>query len=80
MKFQHMMELKKMEIDGYKNRESSKEDRKDKRTEKQATQQSKMISQRKKDLPPTDFEQTEEVAPENPMSGLMQQMNQQNML
>lgn len=79
MRFQHQMELKKMEIDGYTNRESVKEDRKDKRTEKQASQQSKMINQRKQDLPPTDFENKEQEA-QDPMSGMIQKMNQQNML
>ena len=37
------------------NKEKYKEDRKDSRTDKQATQQSRLISQRKKDLPPVDF-------------------------
>ena len=79
MRFQHQVELKKMEIEGYTNRESVKEDRKDKRTEKQASQQSKMINQRKKDLPPTDFESQQQEA-QDPMSGMIQKMNQQNML
>jgi hypothetical protein len=97
------MELKKLEIEGFSSREGEKEDRKDKRTEKQASQQSKMISQRKKDLPPTDFENGQGQEPQgqeqglgglemptmggqpqqpnqDPMAGMMQQMNQQNML
>ena len=37
-----------------------KEDRKDKRVDKQSTQQSKMISQRKDNTPPVDFESTED--------------------
>jgi hypothetical protein len=37
-------------------RESMKEDRKDKRTAKQATQQSKLIQQRQQDLDPIDFD------------------------
>ena len=37
-------------------REAEIEDRKDKRTKMQATQQSKMIDQRQNDLLPTDFE------------------------
>lgn len=37
-------------------KEAYKEDRKDKRTEKQATQQSKMIQQRNQDLDPIDFD------------------------
>jgi hypothetical protein len=53
------MELKRLESDVIKNREEFKEDRKDKRTEKQATQQSRMIKQRKENLPATDFEEKE---------------------
>jgi hypothetical protein len=37
-------------------REAEIEDRKDRRTKLQATQQSQMIDQRKNDLLPTDFE------------------------
>ena len=106
MKFQHAMELKKLEIEGFSSRDGQKEDRKDKRTEKQASQQSRMISQRKKDLPPTDFEgenqqgqpmspmsemppmgqmplmggQMPQQAPQDPMMGMMEKMNQQNVL
>ena len=36
-------------------KEKEIEDRKDKRTQLQATQQSKLISQRQNDLPPTEF-------------------------
>ena len=39
-----------------KQKEKDIEDRKDKRSKMQATQQSKMIDQRKNDLLPTDFE------------------------
>ena len=39
-----------------KNKEEYKEDRKDQRTAKQATQQSKLIQQRKQDLDPIDFD------------------------
>ena len=56
MKHQFDMELKKMEAELYKGREEYKEDRKDKRTDKQASQQSKLIRQRKENLPPVDFE------------------------
>ena len=38
------------------NREQEKEDRKDKRTKIQATQQSEMIDQRKTGKPPKNFE------------------------
>jgi len=37
-------------------KEAYKEDRKDKRTAKQATQQSKLIQQRQQDLDPIDFD------------------------
>lgn len=37
-------------------KEKYKEDRKDKRTAKQASQQSKLIQQRKQDLDPIDFD------------------------
>ena len=37
-------------------KEAYREDRKDKRTEKQASQQSKMIQQRQQDLDPIDFD------------------------
>ena len=50
------MQLKDKELQVIKDRESSKEDRKDERTRIQATQQSKMIEQRKKDLPSENFE------------------------
>lgn len=56
MKHQFDLELKQLETQNFQDREKYKEDRKDDRTKKQATQQSKMIEQRKKDLPATDFE------------------------
>jgi len=54
--FQINMRLKQMETEILKGRENNKEDRKDERTKIQATQQSKMIDQRKNDLPPQKFE------------------------
>tara|TARA_B100001250_G_scaffold166879_1_gene143648 strand:+ start:1242 stop:3665 length:2424 start_codon:yes stop_codon:yes gene_type:complete len=54
--FQINMRLKQMETQILKSKEDSKEDRKDERTKIQASQQSKMIDQRKNDLPPTRFE------------------------
>jgi hypothetical protein len=42
-----------------KRKEQYIEDRKDKRTKLQATQQSQMIDQRKNDLLPSDFETTQ---------------------
>jgi hypothetical protein len=54
--FQLNMQLKRMEAEVAKTKESVKEDRKDKRTKIQATQQSELIDQRTKDKPPKDFE------------------------
>ena len=54
--FQYDMQLKQMDIQVEKNKEQFIEDRKDKRTKIQATQQSEMISQRKNDGLPIDFE------------------------
>jgi len=54
--FEYDTKLKQMEVDAQKQKEKQIEDRKDKRTELQATQQSKMIQQRQDDLPPTDFD------------------------
>ena len=56
MEFQYNMQLKAMETQGISNRERTKEDRKDKRTKLQATQQSEMIDQRKTGKPPKNFE------------------------
>ena len=79
LKYQYEMQLKGMETDNFKKRDQMKEDRKDKRTEKQATQQSKLIAQRKEDLPPTNFEQEEQIV-SNPMDSMLQNMNQKNIL
>ena len=54
--FQYDMQLKQMEVQVDKQKEQFIEDRKDKRTKIQATQQSEMISQRKNDGLPIDFE------------------------
>jgi hypothetical protein len=48
--------IKQSEINNIITREQYKEDRKDKRTAKQASQQSKMIQQRQQDLSPIDFD------------------------
>ena len=56
LEFQYNMQLKGIEVDGMKEREGQKEDRKDERTKIQATQQSEMIDQRNKDKPPKNFE------------------------
>ena len=54
--FQFNMELKGADLDQQKSRDSRKEDRKDERTRIQATQQSKLIEQRKNNAPAKNFE------------------------
>jgi len=54
--FQYNMQLRQMDMNTIMEREGQKEDRKDKRTKIQATQQSEMIDQRKRDKPPKNFE------------------------
>ena len=54
--FEYDMKLKQMDVQAMQQKEQSIEDRKDKRTKIQATQQSEMISQRKNDGLPIDFE------------------------
>ena len=49
-------QIKQGEINAQLDKERYKEDRKDKRTAKQASQQSKLIQQRKQDLDPIDFD------------------------
>jgi hypothetical protein len=56
LEFQYNMQLKGVEVDGVKEREKQKEDRKDERTKIQATQQSEMIDQRNSGKPPKNFE------------------------
>ena len=56
LEFQYNMQLKGIEVDGIKEREKQKEDRKDERTKIQATQQSEMIEQRNSGKPPKNFE------------------------
>ena len=56
LEFQYNMQLKGIEVDGQKQKDSQKEDRKDERTKMQATQQSELIDQRKNDSPPKNFE------------------------
>jgi len=58
LEFQYNLQLKQMETSGVRGREKEKEDRKDKRTKIQASQQSELIDQRKKDKPPKNFEST----------------------
>ena len=54
--FEYNMKLKQMEVDASTKKEAQIEDRKDKRTKIQASQQSQMITQRQTDGLPTDFE------------------------
>lgn len=58
--FQYNMQLNGMQTQLLKDREEMKEDRKDQRVSKQNTQQSKLISQRKNNLPPMKFESNED--------------------
>ena len=54
--FEYNMQLAGAESEGKKDVEKEKEDRKDKRTKIQATQQSELIDQRQKNKPPKNFE------------------------
>ena len=54
--FEFNMQLKGADLDQQKSRDSKKEDRKDERTRIQATQQSKLIEQRKNNAPAKNFE------------------------
>ena len=58
--FGYDMQLKQMDVNQMSQKESEIEDRKDKRTKLQATQQSKMIEQRQNDGFPVDFENESE--------------------
>lgn len=58
--FQYNMQINGMQTKLLKDREQMKEDRKDERISKQNTQQSKLINQRKNNLPPVKFESTED--------------------
>ena len=56
LEFNYNMQLRNLEVEGQKSREKEKEDRKDERTKIQATQQSELIDQRKKETAPKNFE------------------------
>mgnify|MGYP003654212521 CR=1 FL=1 len=56
LEFQFNMQLKGVETEGQKGKETEKEDRKDKRTKIQASQQSELIDQRQNNKPPKNFE------------------------
>ena len=60
LEFQYNMQLKGIEVDGMLNRDKDKEKAKDKRVDLQASRQSELINQRKNNLPPIDFESTED--------------------
>jgi hypothetical protein len=59
LQYTYDMQLATIRVQQEKAREEFIEDRKDRRTRLQGTQQSEMISQRKNDLPPKNFEQEE---------------------
>tara|TARA_R100001082_G_scaffold5194_1_gene3652 strand:- start:2220 stop:4619 length:2400 start_codon:yes stop_codon:yes gene_type:complete len=56
LEFQFNMQLKGVEVEGQKVKETEKEDRKDQRTKIQATQQSELIEQRQNEGPSKNFE------------------------
>ena len=58
--FSYQMQIKGVEVAGIKDRDKMKEDEKAKRIDKQNTQQSKLIEQRQKKLPPVSFESNED--------------------
>jgi hypothetical protein len=60
LEFDLQMSLKGVDTDNLSKREEAKEKAKDDRISKQNTQQSKLIEQRKKDLPPVNFESNED--------------------
>lgn len=60
MEFNLNMQLKGIEVEAVKGKETMKEEAKDKRVSLQNTQQSKLIEQRKNNLPPINFESNED--------------------
>jgi hypothetical protein len=56
LQFQYDMQLKQLEVQNIQQKENAIEDRKDKRSKMEATQQSELISQRQNDSLPIDFE------------------------
>jgi hypothetical protein len=60
VEFEYNMQLKGMEVNQIKQLDMDKEKAKDNRTKLQATQQSKLIEQRQKDLPAMSFESEED--------------------
>ena len=70
-RFQYDMQLKQMDVQMVQQKEGAIEDRKDKRSKMQATQQSELISQRQNDSLPIDFENQ----PDTGMQAFMQKVN-----
>ena len=60
LEFDYNMQLKGIETENLTRREDKKEEAKDKRVDIQATAQSKLIDQRKNNLPPVNFESNED--------------------
>lgn len=60
IEFQYNMQLRDVDSRNLMAREDKKEEAKDKRVDIQATKQSKLIEQRQNNLPPTDFESSED--------------------
>ncbi|NND23196.1 MAG: hypothetical protein HKN86_00735, partial [Acidimicrobiia bacterium] len=58
--FEFQMQLKGLEQSGLQERENQKEKAKDNRISQQSTQTSKMIEQKKRDLPAINFESNED--------------------
>jgi hypothetical protein len=58
--FQYQMQLAQVNADGKKSVDEMKEKAKDKRIDRQSSQQSKLIDQRKNNLPPMNFESSED--------------------
>ena len=71
LQYGYDMKLKSMEIEQSNQKEKDIEDRKDQRTRIEGTQQSEMINQRNLNLPPINFNQTEQTEqPIVPPSGM----------
>ena len=60
LEFNFNMQLKGLEQQGLQKREGEREKAKDQRISQQSTQTSKMIEQKKRNLPPIDFESNED--------------------
>ena len=58
--FDYNMQIRGMETSNINSREQTKEDAKGKRISQQNTEQSKLINQRKNNLPPISFESNED--------------------